>query len=187
MALTPHEQIRNRREREFQSRMLAAVEKPKQSTTGVVAKVLNSPFTLWLLSAILITVGGAFFSTRQQCIADAEKVIESAAKLDSEIARRQRYIFRSIVAAETVAELKDALAKMPTLYADFAGRSLFELLDQEIEWLERLTTAIPRTRIVGRTNGTRFSLGSAQLTTQRSTPFSLDFRSTIRIPADLRI
>jgi hypothetical protein len=57
--MVDNEFLRQRREREFQQRVLAAVEKPK---TSRIFKIMNAPSFLWLLTALILTVGGAYIS-----------------------------------------------------------------------------------------------------------------------------
>lgn len=136
MKLTPGELLRNNREREFQKRILAAVEKPNRGRS--VWAVLNSPFVIWLFTACMITLVGAYLSANQQCVAEAERIIESVAKLDAEIVQRQGHIIRSINAATTGEELKAAIANRTPLYSEFTGRTLFELIDQKTRLVRKL-------------------------------------------------
>jgi hypothetical protein len=85
-------QWRNR-EREFQKAVLAALSKPKEN--GLWA-LLNRPFTLWLLSLILLTIGGSYLTAHRQCQEDADKQIDQLEELDTEIERREQHI-REIV------------------------------------------------------------------------------------------
>jgi hypothetical protein len=45
----------------------------------------NSPLGLWLLSAMLLTVGGAALSARQECLASAQSDIESFHRLSENL------------------------------------------------------------------------------------------------------
>ena len=92
---------------------------------------LNSPFAIWLFSASLVTLGGAYISSNRQCVAEAESVIESVSKLDAEISMRQRFMIRAVVSAKNPEELKAAIAAQTPLYAEFASRTLFELIDEK--------------------------------------------------------
>ena len=56
--MADNEFLRQKREREFQQRVLAALEKPKSHR---IIRVINAPFFLWLLTVILVT-GGRFLS-----------------------------------------------------------------------------------------------------------------------------
>src|SRR5437016_7933218 len=76
--LSKHEEIRNRRERAFQARVLATLDKPKGAP---ILAALNSPIVLWLLSAILITSGGAYLNNHQQCIQNALTDIDTYSHL----------------------------------------------------------------------------------------------------------
>jgi hypothetical protein len=66
-----NDQLRERREREFQRRVLSALEK-KQNR---IWAFLNSGIVLWFLTAMIITVGGSFITNHKQCLADARQII----------------------------------------------------------------------------------------------------------------
>ena len=117
--------------------MLAAIERRTRPVLGVI----NSPFFLWLLSAVFITIGGAYFSTRQQCIAEAEKIAEQYEKIGIEIERRQGYIHHTIVTMNSVSAIKEALSQIREYYSDFHSRPLFELIEQREKLLERIDTS----------------------------------------------
>jgi hypothetical protein len=130
--------LRQKREREFQARMLAATEKPRASR---ILRIVNAPFFLWFLSATFITVGGAYFTTRQQCVAEAEKIADQYEKLGVEIERRETYIFHTLETHNTAASMRAALSQIREHYSDFHSRPLFELIEQRDKLLERIDTS----------------------------------------------
>ena len=75
---------RQKREREFQSKVLARLE-PEKNT---FLKYANMPFVLWLLSAIILSLGGAYFTGYQQCIKDATDLGEKYNQLSRELFQR---------------------------------------------------------------------------------------------------
>jgi hypothetical protein len=64
---------REKREKDFQKRVLQALEKP---TRGRISAIINSGFFLWLMSAVFLALGGSFFTNHQQCMRDAELLID---------------------------------------------------------------------------------------------------------------
>jgi len=93
-----NEFLRQKREREFQQRMLAALEKPRQNRVWMI---LNSAFVLWLLSAILITGGGTYITGHKQCLADADQIINRRARLRQELFGRDLAYARRIADPKT--------------------------------------------------------------------------------------
>jgi hypothetical protein len=83
--------IFDRREEEFRRRLLAALEKPP---THRLYRAINSPFILWLLSALLITIGGAYLSNHRTCVEGAQKDIVLYERLASEIFYRRLRLLR---------------------------------------------------------------------------------------------
>jgi hypothetical protein len=98
--------IRRKRDLEFQSRVLAAVEKPKESRLWAL---LNKPFMLWILSLILLTVGGSYFTAYRQCEQDAYAQIDQFTKLKHELIARENHIRQIVVDNPTVAAMRDKL------------------------------------------------------------------------------
>src|ERR1700730_14386792 len=76
---------RQKRERDFQSKVLASLKAPEKNA---FFKYANMPFVLWLLSAIILTLGGAYFSGYQQCIKDATDLGERYTQLSRELFQR---------------------------------------------------------------------------------------------------
>ena len=104
-----NETIRRKRDLEFQSRVLAAVEKQKEYRFWAL---LNRPFTLWLLSLILLTLGGAYFSAYVQCRAAAYAEIDKLEKVIVEISYRRSHVKDILDKAQNVASLR-GLASTP--------------------------------------------------------------------------
>jgi hypothetical protein len=71
MLPSQHDHLREKREREFQQRLLAVLEKtPKTARFAVI----NSPIVIWVLSAIFVTLGGGYYTTYHQCVDDARRI-----------------------------------------------------------------------------------------------------------------
>jgi hypothetical protein len=127
MALSKQDEIRNRREREFQTRLLAAAEKPAAPDRSSVWKALNSPIVIWLLSAALITTVGSYITTQQQCLREADRLIEQYDKLLTEMKLRTDHVALSVTSAKTPNDLQSQLANVPTGYSDLKAKSIIDL------------------------------------------------------------
>ena len=77
---------RQKRERNFQQRVLNAVEAPKRNR---FLAVINSAFFLWCISALFLTVGGGYLTNHQQCVREADQLIERRSLLTQELYGRQ--------------------------------------------------------------------------------------------------
>jgi hypothetical protein len=73
--------LRERREREFQRRVLAAIERPKSNRFWAF---INSAAFLWLASAIVLT-GGGWYITRQKLRRCCRKIAECNIRLRFQI------------------------------------------------------------------------------------------------------
>jgi hypothetical protein len=87
---------------------------------------LNSPFLLWVLSAIVLTVGGAYFTSRAECISQAQRASDNFYSVKDEIEARQRAIWRAVLDAGNIASVKSVL-RVPASRPEFKGQSLSEL------------------------------------------------------------
>ena len=86
---------------EFQQRVLAAVEKPKRNK---LLAVINSPFFLWVMSVLLLSIGGSYVSNYKQCRDDAEKTIERRNHLSQELLVRLTAVSARVTEAKTLQE-----------------------------------------------------------------------------------
>ena len=78
-----NEVLRQKRERQFQARVLAAVEKPKRNR---FLAIINAPIVLWLLSAATLSFVPLLYQTRQQCMQQSGTLIMDRILTQSEIA-----------------------------------------------------------------------------------------------------
>src|SRR5260221_4596086 len=108
MPLLQNDRLREKEEREFKSRILAALEKPKKIRCLVI---INSPIVIWLLSAIVITLGGGYYTTYRQCIADARQVSFIYTTYKYEISYIEDAIANAINETSTMAKFREALEK----------------------------------------------------------------------------
>jgi hypothetical protein len=93
---------------------------------------LNTSFGLWVLSALFITTGGAFISTRSECIREAESDIQLIHRLSSEIfSRRLRIITAAQETSNSIDFLKIARSTAFANFKEFDGQSMLSLVAQE--------------------------------------------------------
>jgi hypothetical protein len=129
MRLPLHEHLRLRREREFQSRVLAALERPKR---GKLAAFVNSPFFLWLLSIVFVTMGSIYFNTQQQCLRDARQIADNYKRIVDELGIKKFAIYYSVMQARSMEDVRKTMRSLPWLYSDLRERSLRQL-DKEMD------------------------------------------------------
>lgn len=94
---------------------------------GTLVKILNSAFFLWLLSAILFTIGGAYYTTYQRCTNDSLLIVDRFQKLARELHDRQRYIASATLASARIDDLRTKLQSIPYVYAEYKNRTLWDL------------------------------------------------------------
>jgi hypothetical protein len=127
-----YEKTRNERERASQKRLLASV--PKRN---IVLAVINSAFFLWLLSAILLTIGGGYVTNHQQCMREADQFIARRSHLASEI------FSRNAAFATTIADAKKLQppfqpSKQGSLYPDLSNLPYGEVERELLMLYERI-------------------------------------------------
>lgn len=119
---------RQKRDREFQLAVLNAVGEKKK--TGKLFGFINSAAFLWFMTLIVVTVGGALISERQQCFRDAQSQIELYDKLEAELNHRQSQIRQMVAAAKSVDELGKSLQSIAHYSPEFAQFSTLFLTQQ---------------------------------------------------------
>jgi len=124
MRLPPHERLRLKREREFQSRMLASLQTNRRSAVTVV---VNSPLFLWLLSIVFVTIGTIYFNVQQQCLRDGRQISDTYKRLSTEVRTRKWAIYRIVLEARSMQEVRTKLRDLPWSYSELRPRSLWEL------------------------------------------------------------
>lgn len=138
---TPFEMLRLAREKRFQDRVLAALEKPRRNRFFTI---VNSALFLWLLSACVITFGSFYFTTYQQCIREANADSDRYYRLSREVFNRKEYIAGIVVKNKNFEELRVSFAKsIPHVYIEFKDRSLFDLQRE----LDKIEVKIDKTNV----------------------------------------
>jgi hypothetical protein len=123
-----NEVLRRKREREFQTRMLASIGKPKANR---LLAIINSPIFLWLLSAIALSFGAAVYQTRNQCLEKSDALIANQFRTRNEIDRRIYYFKEAVLSAKSPKQLQDILRKRSSTYTDLRAKNLFDLLEDQ--------------------------------------------------------
>jgi hypothetical protein len=130
--IPPADQLRNKRDREFQARVLSMLSKPRSS----IWTAINSPLFLWFLSAALLSFGGAYFAAYQQCVSRADTMIESFPLVSDEYYARKQAIYAIVRDSSHTDEmrrkLKTELKEQPKLYVrfkDWTSKDLRRQLD----------------------------------------------------------
>jgi len=125
-----NEVVRQKREREFQARVLAAVEKPKRNR---FLAIINAPIFLWLISAIARSFGSMVYQARQQCVQESGALIMSQLRTQSEINERVSYFKQAVLSAKTAKQLQDTLRKRKVSHEQSSTKTLFDLIQDEGE------------------------------------------------------
>lgn len=123
--MLPDERARQVRDRAFQDRVLAALEKRRRSRT---LTILNSPIFLWIMSLLVITCGSAYYSNFKECIGNSKQLIRSYRDIRSEIISRQMSIGAKLLFAHTVADARAAVLNVGSDNGDFRNQRLDELM-----------------------------------------------------------
>jgi hypothetical protein len=112
-----YEKLRNMQLRGFQKKVLRAVGPPRRSRLWTF---LNSAFVIWCLSAILLTVGGGYITNHQQCMRDADQIIDRRSHLALELFSRRAAFATRVSEAKTL-QPPFLPGKQGSLYSDLSG------------------------------------------------------------------
>jgi hypothetical protein len=135
MSMADTKNERDRQWANFRARLDAPPKRPVKP--NLILRILNSPFTIWLLSAIVITVGGSYVTGYQRCEADAGHLITTYYKDQVELTRRFQYIQSKVSAAQSFEEIELAFETHPFVYDDLKNRKTRDL-DSELRRAEQL-------------------------------------------------
>ncbi len=89
--------------------------------------IINSPIFIWMLTVVVVTLGGAYYTTYRQCVADARQIVSISATYGVEIRHRQDEIANAIGEAATVVDLRKALEKKTYFISDLKDKTMIEL------------------------------------------------------------
>jgi hypothetical protein len=119
----------------FKKRVLAALAKPNKSK---LVSILNSGFFLWLLTLGVVTTGGAYLTSYQQCRKDAEEEIERNTRIQRELFQRELRIREIILTSPSVAEMRNQLKQPNSYYPEFSGFPILLLQESNAAFLNRV-------------------------------------------------
>jgi hypothetical protein len=126
-----YEKIRNQRERAFQKRSIV----PKRN---IVLATINSAFFLWFLSAVLLTVGGGYITNHQQCMRDAEVLIERGDMIYHELNGRQDALLSELEDATTLSKLPTLSSTKGSFYPQWKKFSVFDVEMDSVRLADRI-------------------------------------------------
>jgi hypothetical protein len=112
-----YQKLRNARSRAFQRELLQRIDQPKPSRLWTF---LNSALFIWFLSASLLTVGGGYITNHQQCMRDADQIINRRTHLTSEIFARNAAFAASVADAKKL-QPPFLPGKQGSLYPDLSN------------------------------------------------------------------
>jgi hypothetical protein len=122
-----NEFTRRRQEREFQARLFAALQKPKRNK---LLAIINSPFFLWLMSLVILTIGGTYVGAYQQCTKEALDQITLDVKIQREYIERRGHILDIIDHDASIAAMRTDLSKPYFYYPEFKDYPLAYVREQ---------------------------------------------------------
>lgn len=117
--------IKEKREAEFRRRILSAIEN-KSKPTHWLWGLLNSRLFSVLVLGTMAAAAGTYFTQHQQCLADANRLTETWARLTRELHTRQGPWVLTVMGAKTVDDLRSA--KLPYVYSEYKDASLYEIV-----------------------------------------------------------
>ena len=105
--------LRERREREFQAKVLDALDKQKNNR---FLSIINSAAFLWFLSALFVTAGGSYYTKYQECARQADETIDKFQHLNEELYIRRKAIFQAISDGANMDAIRTSIKDLPSIY-----------------------------------------------------------------------
>lgn len=92
--------------------------------------VLNSPFTIWLLSSILLGFGGWIYAGHRDCNTDLEKLTDRHEHLAIEVFNRAPKFYEALLARDKDWNLieQERWSTTPYTFDEYKNRTLFDLI-----------------------------------------------------------
>jgi hypothetical protein len=107
---------------------------PESARRGRVWGYLNSPFSIWVLSTLVIGLVASVLTDQQSCRARVTQTSERYSRLSAEVHQREARFFDAVAKARSGEELNQALLLIgptaPYRYLEFRDRTLAELEDE---------------------------------------------------------
>jgi hypothetical protein len=120
-----YEKIRNERDRASQKRLLT----PKRNT---VLAVINSAFFIWCISAALLTVGGGYVTNHQQCMREADQIIERRNLFSQELSSRRLAFSTALENATVLQKLPYGPTTAGSIVPEFSKKSYLDVLMESL-------------------------------------------------------
>jgi len=128
-----YEMLRNKRERAFQELLLTSA--PKRN---VGLAIINSGFFIWFLSAVLLTVGGGYVTNHQQCMREADQLIERRNLISQEMFGRQLAFSVTLENATTLQKLPSGPTAAGSAVPEFSKTTYFDVQQEFLKVLSRI-------------------------------------------------
>lgn len=91
-------------------------------------KAVNSPLFLWMLSATLVTLGGAYINQSQRCVSEGSDVLEKHNRAVEELRSRTMQVFWAVTSATTMEEARTNISKVKHRFGAYKDSSQTEVL-----------------------------------------------------------
>ena len=125
------------------AKLRKAHERPPRNE---ILSTLGSPFILWVMTAIFLTIGGAYFTKRQECLVTARSDINQFLKMTIEITHRRTRLLTALeTSSNPIDFLKAVRSNSYSSYKDFDGQTLESLVFER----ERLFPKINSRSVIG--------------------------------------
>lgn len=162
--------IRQKREREFQARVLVAVEKPKH---GRLWAALNSRFFSLVVIGLFATSISGYFTHYQQCVTEANKDGDKYVRLGAELSLRHGFIATMVADAKDIGEITTGLSRASGFRAEFKETRLEELSEERQSFVRKIDFGAVSGLLQRRQE--RFLIERNQLYSQGINPDSIDY------------
>jgi hypothetical protein len=123
--------LRERRERDFQAKVLGALDKPESNR---FVTIINSAAFLWFLSALFITAGGSYLTKYQECARQADEIAGKFQRINEELYIRRKAIFQVISDSSSMDAIRSGIKDLPSIYVELKPRTIADL-DEEFRKL----------------------------------------------------
>jgi hypothetical protein len=115
-----------KRDRDFQSAVLAKLEKPT-TTPNKWLTFFNSRIFWGLFSLLFVTAGGSLYAKQRQCVLDAQQFRQRFIHINRELRVRQVRVLEGLDGLSTFGQTERYFAVVKGQYADLADLTLREL------------------------------------------------------------
>jgi hypothetical protein len=89
--------------------------------------IINSAIFIWCISALFLTLGGGYVTNHQQCMREADQLIERRKLVSQELAGRRLAFSMTLENATTLQKLPSAPTKVGTSVPEFSKMSYLDI------------------------------------------------------------